>query len=135
MHSEDEDGVPAWFTASRYAPRVGDRVRVRPSAECPIHAGWETSMPIPADHPLTGRIIDDLRKSSRPWYDFKSGIPQVGPMNHDHRWVVEFDRPLGLHPSYGQEVNGDVACAEELEYLGRDPDYDPLPYVAYIVEE
>jgi hypothetical protein len=87
---------------------VGQRVRVRISGECPIHAHPYALLAADGE---VGTVVDDMRAPRWDWPPFGEGWP--GRLNAaEHWWAVRFDHVMRWHD--GTAADADRYCAVEL---------------------
>lgn len=112
----DFDRVDLDAPVEFWTPKIGDRVRVRLSAECQraVEPGSPGAISGQGSHApqfdgLTGRIISPGI--------YAAVIAAV--INRDHAYLVEFDQPITID-GYRHLVHGDAYAAAELELLTDD---------------
>lgn len=120
MQSSDAAAVDRELSADEWTPpvqsfKVGQRVIVKMSGECAYHGGNGSS-----PHMRTGTIYDDLRIIPNAYIEeIVAGAVQKA-LDHQHFWVIFFDKPLSVEPD-GARIQLDECASSELELIEARP--------------
>lgn len=107
-HSLSVDDGAVW---EPWTPKVGDRVRVRLTGECPMHDVPNYPLRV---HDMAGVILLDTRED-HPFLVRQDAEASREVAQNGHHWFVRFERVVGIY--FGQPINCDDFCASELEPL------------------
>ncbi len=98
-----------------WAPEIGQRVRVRISPECAVHAAHRDLTTDSADG-LVGEVTADYRVGhpllTGPSEEYRERSKQT--VASGHWWRVDFGTPFGVRFD-GQPISADLCAAAELE--------------------